>query len=193
MIKRECLICKNRFETYKSRIIIGKGKFCSKTCSNKGLLGKITWNKGLHGDPRCKGFLFKHTKKTKKKMSKARFLWLKEGGVVWNKGTKGLMNPWNKGKKLSQFTNEKNPNWKGNRVGYIGLHTWVKRHKGEAIKCEFCGKEKTTSKSIQWANKSHKYLRNLDDFISLCVSCHRKYDFKFLRFGNNKYTTLSKK
>jgi hypothetical protein len=66
--------------------------------------------------------------------------------------------------------------WKGDSVSYRNLHRWVRYWKGEPIKCEFCGKEKTTAKSIQWANKSHNYNRILTDWISLCVKCHKKYD-----------------
>ena len=66
--------------------------------------------------------------------------------------------------------------WKGNNVGYRALHSWVIRKLGKATKCEFCGKEKTTPKSIHWANKSHKYKRSLSDWIQLCVPCHKAYD-----------------
>lgn len=82
--------------------------------------------------------------------------------------------PWNKGK----VTGIVPPNFKGENVGYDALHDWVNRHRGKAVRCEHCDKEKTTPKSIQWANKSHKYKRDLDDWISLCTPCHRKYDKK---------------
>jgi hypothetical protein len=74
------------------------------------------------------------------------------------------------------FTGDKNHQWKGNKVGYRALHHWVKKHLGEAKKCEHCGKIKTTPKSIQWANISHNYLRDLTDWIQLCVKCHKSYD-----------------
>jgi len=74
---------------------------------------------------------------------------------------------------------EKAHHWKGDKVGYRGIHLWVVRHLGKAIKCEHCGKEKTTPRSIHWANKSHNYLRELTDWISLCVKCHKKYDKGF--------------
>ena len=35
--------------------------------------------------------------------------------------------------------------------------------------------------SFEWANKSHKYLRKLSDWISLCSSCHKQYDYSFKR------------
>lgn len=39
--------------------------------------------------------------------------------------------------------------------------------------CEDCGKQKGR---IEWANKSHKYKRDVKDWISLCKPCHGKYD-----------------
>lgn len=63
--------------------------------------------------------------------------------------------------------------YKGEGASYVSLHTWVYRHKGKPKKCIHCG---TTSAKIQWANKSHEYKRDLDDWIELCISCHRKYD-----------------
>lgn len=55
---------------------------------------------------------------------------------------------------------------------YYGLHNWVKRNRGKATKCEFCG----SHHMVQWANKSHQYLHDLSDWIELCKSCHNKYD-----------------
>ena len=71
---------------------------------------------------------------------------------------------------------DKNWNWKGDEVGYRALHRWVQGKLGKAQVCEQCWKLKTTPKSIHWANKSHEYKRDLTDWISLCVSCHKKYD-----------------
>ena len=68
------------------------------------------------------------------------------------------------------------PRWKGAKAGYVSLHKWVYKHKGKPKKCSFCGLIK--GKRLEWANKSNKYKRNLDDWIELCASCHRKYDFK---------------
>lgn len=65
--------------------------------------------------------------------------------------------------------------WKGGSVSYSGLHYWVRRHRGKPVICEHCGK---SDKKLQWANKSGKYLRELSDWLSLCISCHRFYDNK---------------
>ena len=69
-----------------------------------------------------------------------------------------------------------NSNWKGQEVGYIGLHKWVQKHLGKPTKCEMCGKGGLSGRFIQWANKDHTYRRNLEDWIRLCTPCHRKYD-----------------
>lgn len=76
-------------------------------------------------------------------------------------------------------------NFKGDSVGYDALHDWVNRHKGKAARCCHCG----TKRNVHWANVSHEYRRDLSDYMSLCVSCHRKYDFPHKgsmakRFGN---------
>jgi len=82
--------------------------------------------------------------------------------------------------------------WKGDNVGYHGLHKWVEKHLGKASKCENLEcvyPKRTKSKSwikfpkrFEWANKDHTYKRNLKDWIQFCVSCHRKYDIE-----NNNY------
>jgi hypothetical protein len=75
-----------------------------------------------------------------------------------------------------QFTEEvkgkNNPKWKGNKVGYFALHTWVQREKGQAKICVDCG----SSKTVQWANISKEYKRDLVDWKSLCQVCHRRFD-----------------
>jgi len=65
-------------------------------------------------------------------------------------------------------------NWKGDEVGYLGLHHWVERELGRPSLCEHC--ETTTAKRFDWANKSNDYKRELSDWLRLCRSCHMKYD-----------------
>lgn len=111
----------------------------------------------------------------------------KKGLTPWNKGkkgrqknhnTSGLCPGWNKGLKMPKITGEKNYQWKGDKTSYRSLHRWVIKNLGKAHECKHCKKEKTTIKSIQWANKYHNYKRNLTDWIALCASCHKKYDNK---------------
>lgn len=74
---------------------------------------------------------------------------------------------------------EKSKNWKGDSVRYRALHNWVERTLGKPATCEYCGKICTGRNTIHWANKTGKYLRRVNDWLRLCVKCHRKHD-KFL-------------
>jgi len=76
--------------------------------------------------------------------------------------------------KKGENVGEKNQNWKGSNVGYDALHDWVRRWKGKASICVVCG----SKKNVHWANKSHDYKRELDDFVELCAPCHKIYDSK---------------
>lgn len=62
----------------------------------------------------------------------------------------------------------------GELVGYAGVHSWIKKERGLAVECEWCGT--TEAKKYEWANISHEYKRSLDDWMSLCAKCHDKYD-----------------
>mgnify|MGYP006360080023 CR=1 FL=1 len=73
---------------------------------------------------------------------------------------------------------DKHHMWKGDNVGYRGLHYWIQRKLGKPTKCTQCGKNKTTPKSIQWANVDGEYRRNVDDYIALCASCHKIKDLQ---------------
>jgi len=109
----------------------------------------------------------------------------RKGLVPWNKGIKGVMKAWNKGKKgvqiawnkgLPGLKDDSNPYWKGDKVGYSGLHKWVALKLGKPMKCEHCEKTFTSPYKIHWANIDHKYKRNLKDWMRLCVSCHMTHD-----------------
>ena len=97
----------------------------------------------------------------------------KKGYIPWNKGIhhlSGLPKPW------KVLYEENNAYWKGENVGYRGLHYWVIKHLGQPTICEYCGKDGLKGKQIHWANKSHKYLRKLTDWLRLCASCHKSFD-----------------
>jgi hypothetical protein len=69
---------------------------------------------------------------------------------------------------------EKNGSWKGDKVGYSGLHRWIAKHLGKPLKCQHCGS--ITKRKYEWANIDHQYRRVKKDFMRLCTSCHRRYD-----------------
>lgn len=95
------------------------------------------------------------------------------------------------GRKRPNMIGDKNPAWAGDRIGYYGLHIWINAHFGKAFKCENIdciyprmGDKKRwmiKPKRYHWANVSGKYLRDREDWVMLCVSCHKKYDI------NKKY------
>lgn len=83
--------------------------------------------------------------------------------------------PWNKGK--THLKESKNPNWKGDNVGYTALHDWLRKNYGKASKCEHC--KTLNAKRYEWALiKGKKYQRKRENFIELCPKCHAKYDNK---------------
>lgn len=112
----------------------------------------------------------------------------KKGHKAWNKGIKGThfsrktefkkgMVPWNKG-----LPEHLQTNWRGNRVGYWGIHSWIEKQLGTPRRCEKCGT--TSAKKYDWSNKSGNYKRNISDWQRLCVTCHFYYDRK--KFGKRK-------
>jgi len=58
---------------------------------------------------------------------------------------------------------------------YTSLHSWVVRRLGKPKICYHC--KSKTKKRYEWANIDHKYRRDVRDWIRLCTSCHRQYDY----------------
>jgi hypothetical protein len=152
----------------RSKLMNGIRKAASAVGSTK----RVPWNKGL-----------KTPAHVRKKQSLARM-----GKAPWNKGTKGVMKPnitsFKKGHKTrnpfksEQVSGPNNVKWKGDKVGYDGLHDWISYHYGKPHYCEFCERTELPHRSYNWANKTGKYTRDRDDWMRLCVSCHKKYDIK---------------
>ena len=69
---------------------------------------------------------------------------------------------------------EKSWAWKGDAVGYHGLHKWIQSRLGKPKTCWACGT--TKAKRYEWANKSKKYKRSVSDWVRLCKSCHLYFD-----------------
>lgn len=66
-----------------------------------------------------------------------------------------------------------NASWK-EKVGYSGIHMWIRREFGTPSICEECGV--TDGKKFEWANKSGEYKRDRGDWLRLCTLCHRRRD-----------------
>jgi hypothetical protein len=150
---RHCLVCNIEIKVPLSALNRGKGKYCSKECFVKATVHEL---KCLI----CSTPFITH--KCKIENSKGKFCSKKCFFVS----------------KIGSFTGDKNPNWKDNNVQYRALHSWVKRQKGSPSTCEHCGNCNLKPRQYNWANKSHKYLRDINDWIRLCGKCHKKYDRK---------------
>lgn len=101
---------------------------------------------------------FKHSEESRKKMSKA------HTGMKASEEAKRHISE-------SRIA-EKNPYWKGDRVGLGGLHQWVKVRLPKPASCENCHAVEPHDLS----NRSEKYLRDLSDWEWLCRRCHMMKD-----------------
>lgn len=180
-------------------------RYCSRSCAklgkpswNKGKVGVFSGDR----NPNWKGeLLLKVCKQCNKQFRTAQpRIYCSTNCFAENQRGKPIKHwqnriPWNKGKKTGIVTSgafpkghkpenktrflpgEDNPMWKGDSVGYFGLHEWVGRRLGKPKYCDHCNR--MDQPKYEWANKSHQYLRDVSDWIRLCSSCHYKYDSSF--------------
>jgi uncharacterized protein YlaI len=82
----------------------------------------------------------------------------------------------NKKRKGTHYKNigDKNAAWKGNDANKDTIHQWFKIHNIIPKNCLFCDKER----KLDFANiTNHNYSRNPEDYIYICRSCHKHFDF----------------
>lgn len=91
---------------------------------------------------------------------------------IMEKETLEKMSEAMKGKNL----NENNGVWKGDLVSIGQLHQWVRRHKTKTGICQDCKKSEKEVRTLDLANISGKYKRDINDFEWLCRRCHMKKD-----------------
>jgi hypothetical protein len=87
-------------------------------------------------------------------------------------------------RKSKDINHEKNNGmWKGDKVGYHGVHDWIKKHMISPKICSCCSKL-----NIDLTNISGKYLRDINDWKWQCRRCHMKEDGRMnnLKKGKNK-------
>jgi hypothetical protein len=124
------------------------------------------------------------TPEQRKKLSDAHL-----GQKAWNKGKKmslehrQVLSVAQTGAKKAEATKARmslshkgarNYLWKGENVAYSTIHNWVDRWLPKRSECDYCGT--TEERMYHWANKSHEYKRDLEDWYRLCVPCHSAYD-----------------
>ena len=92
----------------------------------------------------------------------------------------GMKKPWTSERnKKYRLKGDQIKTWKGDAVGYIAIHNWAHRHIGLKKCCERCGE----GGKLEMANRSQHYKRELGDWWTLCVTCHRALDAEFRRNG----------
>lgn len=174
MSKKTCPICHKDF--YKAN----------------GLSMKL-WNRRIYCGKRCYGQAISgikrspevgmkiSTSRTGMKFSKQHIVNISKslrGRTPWNKRLKGVQKAWNSGLPMKERSKRKmsgtnNYNWKGDEVGYFGIHRWITRKYGRADHCSF---DSDHGGLFEWANISGTYKRDIGDWSQLCVKCHREYD-----------------
>ena len=68
---------------------------------------------------------------------------------------------------------ENNHSWKGDKATYSALHHRVKKARGNPKICMACGTQE--AKRFEWCNLTGRY-EDVNDYMRMCVPCHRKYD-----------------
>lgn len=151
MITKKCLVCnKILIPNLKQgmKYFIEVQKFCSNECRGKNRIGKPL------------------SIKTRLKMKA-------NGGK--NKGKHWKVKD---SSKMCQRFGEQHPLWikDDKKVPYRTIHNWVERRLGKPHFCEECGARNLKHRQYHWHNLSGEYFRDLDDWIRLCVKCHKQYD-----------------
>jgi hypothetical protein len=67
---------------------------------------------------------------------------------------------------------------KPNTSAYAAAHMWAAYNFGKPQECENC--HTTEKRMYHWANISKKYLHDREDWLRLCVPCHKNHDIKAL-------------
>ena len=162
MIKSNCHNCNLEFKHFPCE----KSKYCSRKCYWISLKGKPSRKKNgiIKICDICGKKFYTALSQNHKTCSSECFHKSRRGKSTWNKGLS----------LIGIFSDEKIANFKKIGVGMSPLHEWVVRRLGKPSKCEFCGTME--KRKYHWANKSGEYKRDLNDWLRLCVPCHKKYD-----------------
>ena len=148
--------------------------YCGCGCGQKtGIAEKTRAETGwVKGQP--KRFVHGHhnrvpTAETRRKNSEA------QKGKTRSPETRAKMSAAKRGSRHPQYgkRGEETNRWKGDAVGYTALHDWVRANKTKTGICTRCGR---SGRKTHWANLSHEYRRDLDDFAEMCQPCHWAYD-----------------
>ena len=146
---------------------------CNKKCKNKqGLVHHKNWHnpefKKSHSGENANRFGKHLSDEHKRKILEA------------NKGKKHTLEHRRKNSEAKK--GENHPNWRGDNVGYQGIHTRVRKVKSKPENCEICGLPEFYENlgRIELSNiQNHQYTDNPDDYQYVHHSCHAEYDNLF--------------
>ena len=175
MIKN-CVVCQREFVTYPSKILLGRGKYCSKACSDSVTLIKRGQRIGIA---------------TEIKKGDKLALGIKKESV-WNSGTKGLCKPnitrFKQGEHRNPETEfkkgtpiEQHPRWLGG-VSFEPYPVTFNNQLKEKIrcrdnyKCQMCGIPELETGKRSDVHHIDYVKENINEInlISLCRPCHIK-------------------
>lgn len=83
-----------------------------------------------------------------------------------------MINNWKDDEFIKRHSNNGHDMWVGDKIGYQGLHGYMRKYKEKSERCEHCNE----IKKLDLANVSGEYKRDVNDFIWLCRKCHIAYD-----------------
>jgi hypothetical protein len=201
-----CIVCGKEFTKPKSCGLpewTNKRKFCSKQCSNKGKVGKSSWNKGIPWTKEFREVIVK-AKKGKHYSPKTEF---KKGQEAWNKGLDGKDYLSKEAREKMAVWGDKHgkgtPNWKGGttKLGQLIRSQRVYYHWRTAVfqrdnwTCQHCGARSKKGKKIilhcDHINPFYKILKenkittveqakkckelwDIKNGRTLCIPCHKQ-------------------
>lgn len=151
IVIKKCVFCKTEYDVQDYISKYSKEHFCSQEC----------FKRSMDIDSEQKRITKKTTRKLPPILIKNQYKKGHSPVAGFKKGHVG-------------FKKENSPRWKGDEVGYWGIHSWIKRNYGKASKCEICGV--LGAKRYEWASKNHVYTRDISEWTQVCTSCHRKID-----------------
>lgn len=88
---------------------------------------------------------------------------------------------------------KKHGRWKGNNVDIITMHVWLSSWYNKLNICQNIYCETKDIKRTEFAKlKGKKYIKDINNYVELCTSCHRKYDFTRKRIIALRKSMLNK-
>jgi hypothetical protein len=144
----------------------------------KGIYKRIkpSWNKGkkeFRADVLTK-LRESHKGKKVSETTKTKMGLAHKGLNTWTKGTK--MSKETKDKIRVKMSGDKCHKWKGDSAGYRSFHHWMNNHYGKPTTCEHCQTGNLTGHRIHWATKTKELKRERENWLRLCVKCHKLFD-----------------